>query len=128
MLANWPFEQASAKRLFTAKERARAQDVGRRISGQWRGQLRSAGLWSAPSGGLWTRELIRARAAIVATLRLSPEDLRIAILSLRASREEFRERWWEFCVASPGNIDWYGVAHDDLEALAVLLEEHGERA
>jgi hypothetical protein len=105
----------------TEPVRRRADRVSQTVSEQTRNAWSDAGLWDSPTGR-WTRDLIQRRSATSTDLRLSGEELEDAILALRAAHAEFSTNWDEFCVATPGNVDWYPAGPGDLLVLADRLE------
>lgn len=121
-LFGWPFERSQAKAMVTAPIRRRADEVNEAVSAQARTAWDDASVWKSPTG-FWTPDLIRRRSLVSAALALTKEDLEVAILALRATHAEFETNWDEFCVATPGNIDWYPASPESLADLATKLEQ-----
>ncbi len=122
LLPAWSFERGEAQALVTKAVRCRVEKVHDAISEQTRKAWNDAGVWKSPTAR-WTRDFIRRRSVTSIDLRLSREQLETAVVCLRATHAEFSTNWDEFCVASPGAIDWYpGAAPQSLLDLADKLE------
>jgi hypothetical protein len=121
MLVGWIFERSTARAMITREECNKIRVVNDHVSHEWKRILESADAYISPATP-WTREFIEKRAATRGEIHLTAEQLHLSVLALRVSHEEFATNWDEFCVASPGGIEWYGVAPSDLLTLANKLE------
>lgn len=121
LLEHWGFERPAAQVLMTSSVRDGAPNLYETISKQWNFMLSAAQVLTSP--GRWTQEFIQARASIRGNLSFTSDELRLAIMALRASLEEFSDHWWEFWLVAPGGLDMYGVEPADLAKLILDLEE-----
>lgn len=117
----WWFAEESARSLRTANLQSRAGDLCEKIGEQARTTWAAADVWNLPSGP-WTRELIARRGATPTNLRLTQAEILDCVSVLRVAHAEFRNCWGEFCVASPGNIDWHDATPESLLELAAKLQ------
>jgi hypothetical protein len=120
IMIGWAYERRSAQMLVSEEARRRVDKVNDRISEQARKAWKDAGIWESPTR-LWTPDLIARRSAIKGKLVLERDELRDTELALRAAYAEFLDNWDEFCVATPGNLDWYTVGPQDIVDLADKL-------
>jgi hypothetical protein len=123
MARHWPFEKEAARAMLPPDQES-LDPAYEQVSLRWRQRLAHAGLWH-PTGKFWTRELIAQRGQLADGLRLSQDELADAVLALRVSAVEFATSWWEFCTASVGAVEWYGLELADLTTLADRLEGVG---
>lgn len=125
-MAEWPFEQPSARALLTTTLREQAQRLSESLSERWRFRLQQAGLWNLPQGQ-WTRELIVQRSILSDGLVIRASERELSIAALQLTELEFACTWDEFCIAIPGALDWYGLTATDLAPLRARLEARSGR-
>jgi hypothetical protein len=118
--ALWEFEKPAARALLPEDLDAVIRPVHERVSARWRARLLEAGLWTQRPAP-WTPALIAERGQLSDGLRLSLEEVHAVVPALHAAAHEFAASWWELCTIAPGPLDWYGLSHDDLAALADRL-------
>jgi hypothetical protein len=121
MLVHWDFTDPGVKGIVAEQDDASKEELRERVSREWRERLMAEHLWEPP-GGTWTRELLNKRGALERGVRLQRSDLALSIRALMAVEAEFSNCWGEFCVAAPGNVDWYDLRVSDVVSLAHRLE------
>lgn len=123
MLAFWSFKRQEARELLAGEDRTPFEGVLKILLEESTRILSGADAFEAPAHG-WTEALAAKRAAVCGTMAMRRSQLRSLILALRVCHAEFGDplAWVDFCIASPGNIDSYGIVPPDLLILAAELE------
>lgn len=126
MADHWLFEQAEARALLNSDNKREIRNLYERVSKESARILKAGGAYKSEVSP-WTRDFIRRRARVVGVIQMTQMEASVLLLILRVCIEEFRENWKDFYIASPGNLDWYGIEFDDLWALDRRVGDLGGR-
>ena len=122
LAALWPFRNDRAKEILGVDLAPyRELDVVVQSEGD---RIALAGGVNEPPAEGWTREFVVLRSRLRGTMSLTKPEVKHLVRALRACAAEFGtpSAWKDFYLASPGNVDMYGLSWRDLELLSDDLE------